>query len=81
MEVTSFLLKFPETIQTTVSRASTALMTTVPMHSTLELNAIATQAAKISVIRRDGSPAPLDVTKIRRVVNWAVKDLRLVPLP
>jgi len=70
----------PETIQPTASRANTALMTTVPMHSTLELNAMATQAAKISVIRRDGSSTPLDVTKIRRVVNWACEGLEASPI-
>ncbi|MDC0832916.1 ATP cone domain-containing protein [Geitlerinema sp. CS-897] len=51
------------------------------MHSTLELNTIVpADAAKITVVRRDGSPAPLDVTKIRKVVSWACQELDANPI-
>ncbi|MGC9504403.1 ribonucleoside-diphosphate reductase subunit alpha [Baaleninema sp.] len=51
------------------------------MHSTLELNTIVpADAAKITVVRRDGSPAPLDVTKIRKVVSWACQGLDANPI-
>lgn len=50
------------------------------MHSTLELNQIATQAAKIAVVRRDGTSTALDVTKIRQVVNWACEGLDANPI-
>lgn len=36
--------------------------------------------SKISVIRRDGSTAALDVTKIRKVVNWACQGLDANPI-
>ncbi|MBP0000549.1 MAG: ribonucleoside-diphosphate reductase subunit alpha [Cyanobacteria bacterium SID2] len=50
------------------------------MHPTLEVNPLPANAAKITVVRRDGSLAPLDVTKIRKVVKWACEGLDANPI-
>jgi len=43
-------------------------------------NASATANGSIEVVRRDGTIAPLDVTKIRKVVNWACDGLDANPI-
>lgn len=50
------------------------------MQQTLSPTADAPLNGKIEVIRRDGSPTPLDVSKIRAVVNWACADLDANPI-
>jgi ribonucleoside-diphosphate reductase alpha chain len=37
-------------------------------------------ANNIQVTRRNGSPTPLDITKIRAVVNWACRELSANPI-
>lgn len=50
------------------------------MQQTLSPTADSPFNGKIEVIRRDGSPTPLDVSKIRAVVNWACADLDANPI-
>ena len=33
-----------------------------------------------SVVKRDGSVVPLEINKIRNVINWAMKDIQLSPM-
>ncbi|MEL7038812.1 MAG: ribonucleoside-diphosphate reductase subunit alpha [Cyanobacteria bacterium J06592_8] len=50
------------------------------MIQTLNPAAISSAPREIQVIRRDGSRADLDISKIRHVVNWACVDLDANPI-
>ena len=47
---------------------------------TLSPTALTSLNTNIQVIRRDGTPAPVDVSKIRAVVNWACDGLEANPI-
>ena len=50
------------------------------MSPTLSIAASATNQTKIQVIRRDGSPTSLDISRIRAVVEWACAGLEANPI-
>ncbi|NEO70131.1 ATP cone domain-containing protein, partial [Moorena sp. SIO3H5] len=52
------------------------------MQQTLSATSVSQNQAHIQVIRRDGSFAPLDISKIRSVVDWACagKDVNPITL-
>ncbi|MDY6936446.1 MAG: ribonucleoside-diphosphate reductase subunit alpha [Cyanobacteriota bacterium] len=50
------------------------------MSPTLSIAATSPTQAKIQVIRRDGSPTPLDISRIRAVVEWACAGKEANPI-
>ncbi|MGF1494369.1 MAG: ribonucleoside-diphosphate reductase subunit alpha [Microcoleaceae cyanobacterium] len=50
------------------------------MQQTLSPTAVLPLNREIQVIRRDGTPTALDVSRIRAVVNWACEDLSANPI-
>ena len=49
-------------------------------HSTESADSSNTVTTPILVVRRDGSPAPLDIAKIRSVVEWACESQNVNPI-
>ena len=68
---------------TSQSFSSSTLTTTEQDRSSLHSNGLETAeqiATPILVVRRDGSPTPLDITRIRSVVKWACESQNVNPI-
>lgn len=62
------------------SNQQTTISSNLEIVSSLITEAATENSSKIQVLRRDGSPTPLNITKIRAVVEWACQGSDVSPI-